>query len=473
MNRKYYSLLIFFLALSAVAVLFQNIFRMQLGAQFFSLDSFKWWFLVTSLTSLTISLLLLNYFHYRKYRIVFYTGIIVTIAYLCFSTVIFAMLMFQKLAGYYLPVISVHSTLYIVCAVSLIIVRRKEQGWLMMAGVFMLAGGLITLSSLIWSISSPTAQTRSMIENLTQWTSIIEILMSVAFIMHFIIEKKNIKRYNTNSRPQSGLINVTGTAGIISFIWSLALVISLTSESYSALYWNKQNFEKTKQLAELFEFRTFVNSRGETLMYRLLKPLNYDSTKRYPLVVSLPYGGQPGTDTIKQIEGAVAAEMLTTDINRNNYPAFVFIPHCPPGGGWGGIPNYPTTDSLVFDAISALDNEFAIDVKRRYVTGLSRGGFGTWNFICKRPDMFAAAIPVCGGGDPTVAARAVDVAVWAFHGEKDKNVPVSGSRDMINAMKKAGGHPKYTEYPNEGHNIWYTVSTTPDLLDWLFAQKRS
>ncbi|HMF70525.1 MAG TPA: hypothetical protein VK616_03565, partial [Flavitalea sp.] len=87
MNRKYYSLLIFFLALSAVAVLFQNIFRMQLGAQFFSLDSFKWWFLVTTLTSLTTSLLLLNYFYYRKYRIVFYTGIMVTIAYLCFSTV--------------------------------------------------------------------------------------------------------------------------------------------------------------------------------------------------------------------------------------------------------------------------------------------------------------------------------------------------------------------------------------------------
>jgi predicted peptidase len=120
-----------------------------------------------------------------------------------------------------------------------------------------------------------------------------------------------------------------------------------------------------------------------------------------------------------------------------------------------------------------LDRRFSIEEKRRYVTGLSRGGYGTWNFICKEPEMFAAAIPVAGGGDPTLAPKAVKVAVWAFHGAMDKNVPVINSRNMINAIKAAGGNPKYTEYPDQGHNIWENVKATPGPLDWLFAQHRN
>ena len=148
------------------------------------------------------------------------------------------------------------------------------------------------------------------------------------------------------------------------------------------------------------------------------------------------------------------------------------MPNCPAGSGWGGIPNYPAVDSLVYEAISELDKETGLDVKRRYITGVSRGGYGTWHFICTRPDMFAAAIPISGAGTPGLAPRIVGVAVWAFHGAKDKNVPVEGSRNMINAIKQAGGNPIYTEFPDERHNIWYQVSITPGLWDWLFAQKR-
>ncbi|HEY4149563.1 MAG TPA: dienelactone hydrolase family protein, partial [Chitinophagaceae bacterium] len=167
-----------------------------------------------------------------------------------------------------------------------------------------------------------------------------------------------------------------------------------------------------------------------------------------------------------------AAQLLSTDDNRRKYHTFLFIPNCPPGAGWGGIPNYPNVDTLVFDAITALDGQFNIDEKRRYVIGLSRGGFGAWDFICQRPEMFAAAVPVSGGGDPSLAPKIVKVAVWAFHGTKDKNVPVMASRNMIDAIKTAGGNPRYTEYPDLGHNIWDQVRTTPGLLDWLFAQHR-
>lgn len=81
-------------------------------------------------------------------------------------------------------------------------------------------------------------------------------------------------------------------------------------------------------------------------------------------------------------------------------------------------------------------------------------------------------MPVCGGGDPSQAANMVDVAVWAFHGEDDRNVPVSGSRDMISAIKKSGGNPQYTEFAGSGHDIWYYVTITPGVFEWLFEQRK-
>jgi predicted peptidase len=127
---------------------------------------------------------------------------------------------------------------------------------------------------------------------------------------------------------------------------------------------------------------------------------------------------------------------------------------------------------LVFETISALEEEFPLDTDRRYVAGNSLGGYGTWHLICARPELFAAAIPISGGGNPALARNIVDMPIWAFHGQKDRNVPVSGSRDIIEAIKKAGGNPRYTEYPDKAHNISKHVTDTPDLLDWLFAQQR-
>jgi predicted peptidase len=306
---------------------------------------------------------------------------------------------------------------------------------------------------------------------MVKWASLATCLIPIPFIQHFLGERRIAKTENTGTLTQRSSENIMGMVGILAFIGTLTFGGMIAAESYSSGYWENRNFEKTKELARLFEARTFVNGHGDTLSYRLLKPLGYDPTKKYPLVISLPYGGQPPTDKIRQIEGAAAAEVLSEDMNRGRYRAFLFIPNCPPGSGWGGVPDYPSVDTLVYEAITSLDSQFGIDVKRRYVTGISRGGYGTWNFICTRPELFAAAIPVCGGGDPKLASKIVNVPVWAFHGEKDRNVPVSGSRDMISAIRKAGGDPKYTEFP-EGHNIWYQVSITPGLWDWLFAQKR-
>jgi predicted peptidase len=126
----------------------------------------------------------------------------------------------------------------------------------------------------------------------------------------------------------------------------------------------------------------------------------------------------------------------------------------------------------VLELLLALEVTFSLDTRRLYVTGQSLGGFGTWSLISERPDMFAAAIPVCGGGDEAAAANLTKVSIWAFHGEKDASVSVERSRKMITAIRRAGALPRYTEYKGAGHVIWDRVYSEPELLTWVFAQNR-
>jgi predicted peptidase len=236
-------------------------------------------------------------------------------------------------------------------------------------------------------------------------------------------------------------------------------------------YWKSHISPQTKALAEPFEARSYEDGEGNSLLYRLLKPLDYDPAKKYPMVVCLHGGAGWGTDNYRQFEGSLFARMLSKAENRKKYPAFLFVPQCPPGFSWGGLPRHPPIDSLVLETITALEHEFAIDENRLYVAGHSLGGYGAWYFIGNHPDKFAAAVPVAGEGDPALAENMLDVAVWAFHGANDRNVPVSGSREVIQAIRKIGGDPHYTESPDGGHG-WEIVDEAPGLLDWLFAQQR-
>jgi predicted peptidase len=100
------------------------------------------------------------------------------------------------------------------------------------------------------------------------------------------------------------------------------------------------------------------------------------------------------------------------------------------------------------------------------------GGFGTWTLALRHPDRFAAIIPLCGGGDPADAARLKDLPIWAFHGLKDTNVPVRRTTEMIEAIRKAGGHPHLTLDPEASHDCWTHAYTNEALYTWLFAQRR-
>lgn len=217
-------------------------------------------------------------------------------------------------------------------------------------------------------------------------------------------------------------------------------------------------------LRELYEDRQYVSKDGRRLRYDSMKPKDYDPQKKYPLVLCL-HGSAGSTQ---------AARVLAKPTLRTKYPCFVLAPEALVGEAWGKRPFGAMTDvqPLVLEIIRALQNEFSIDAKRLYVTGQSAGGFGTYAFIVRNPDMFAAAAPVCGTTDPAKAELIAKIPIWIFHGDQDPLVPVDNSRDMYEALKKAGGSPKYTEYKGVKHNSWDKAYATAAFWEWLFAQKR-
>ena len=232
---------------------------------------------------------------------------------------------------------------------------------------------------------------------------------------------------------------------------------------------------------EAIEARIFTNAAGDTLPYRILKPAGYNSGEKFPLVLCLHGAGGRGTDN--QSKGVQAFTTLSAPAVQAQYPAFLLTPQCPADAKWVDTPweagSYPLGNvpvsapmKLVLEILDAVQKEFNIDSARIYVTGQSMGGYGTWNIIQHRPEIFAAAIPVCGGGDPSQAEKIAGIPIWAFHGGKDTTVPPSASRDMVEALKIAGGNIKYTEYPDVAHASWVNAWKEPNILSWLFSQKK-
>ena len=223
----------------------------------------------------------------------------------------------------------------------------------------------------------------------------------------------------------------------------------------------------------MFEKRTF-----RAMPYRLFIPANYDKNKKYPLVLWLHGAWGRGNDNERQIiEGNTpGATVWTKPENLAKNPAFVLAPQCPAGDRWA------TNDSelkpskqleTVVELLKDLQKQYSIDAGRLYVAGQSMGGYGTWSLITEYPEMFAAAIPLCGGGNASRAKNLVKVPIWAFHGGDDEAVHVSESREMIEAIKRAGGNPRYSEYKGVGHSVWHQAFAEPELLSWVFAQKLS
>jgi len=227
----------------------------------------------------------------------------------------------------------------------------------------------------------------------------------------------------------------------------------------------------------IFLPKIYQNSRREMLPYRLFIPQGYDKRKKYPLVLWLHGGAGRGNDNLKQISSGntIGSHVWTLPENQSKNPCFVVAPQCPNNELWATLDTAKPTEQmrLVLGLLQNLQRVFSLDAQRLYVAGQSMGGFGTWSVISQRPDTFAAAIPVCGGGDESEAPKFIKMSIWAFHGEKDEAVSVERSRKMIDAIRQAGGMPKYTEYKDADHVIWDRVFSEPELLSWVFAQNRT
>lgn len=229
--------------------------------------------------------------------------------------------------------------------------------------------------------------------------------------------------------------------------------------------------QRKSEADNLFESHTFESGK-ETLKYRLLKPETIEEKKKYPLVIFLHGAGERGDDNKAQLKHG-AGEFAKPEV-RKKHPCFVLAPQCPKNDWWAGSFRGMSGASgkQVIQLVEKLRKELPIDEKRIYITGLSMGGFGTWELLIQHPDLFAAAIPICGGGNVKAADKLVKIPIWAFHGDADNVVKPDLSRSMIEAIKKTGGKPKYTEYPGVGHDSWTRTYRNPEVIDWLFEQKK-
>lgn len=224
-----------------------------------------------------------------------------------------------------------------------------------------------------------------------------------------------------------------------------------------------------------------ANTPTKPIKYRLMSPEDSTPNRKYPLIVFLHGAGERGNDNRKQL--LYFPETMAQPENRKRFPCFIVAPQCPNGRQWVDVPwsdrkstPLPPMSEALVQAEAAVDDvlhTWPIDPERVCLVGLSMGGYGTWDWAVRRPQKFAAIAPLCGGGDETKAAVLKDMAIWAVHGDRDEAVPVERSRAMIDAVKAAGGHPKYSELAGVGHNCW-SKAFTPSfgLFDWLLAQKR-
>jgi len=225
-----------------------------------------------------------------------------------------------------------------------------------------------------------------------------------------------------------------------------------------------------------FSFNKYIE-KGDTLNYRLLFP-DADTFRRYPLLIFLHGSGERGNDNEAQLKWSVMN--FATDQNMMLHPALVIAPQCPQNLGWS---NFSRTDmklqptatkpmELLIGLIHQLIKTMPVDTNRIYITGLSMGGYGTYDAIERYPHLFAAAVPVCGAGDISRASSIAHLPIWIFHGAEDPAVNPVYSLQMFEALTKAGSHPGFTEYPAVGHFSWLGAYSDALMMEWLFRQHK-
>jgi predicted peptidase len=227
----------------------------------------------------------------------------------------------------------------------------------------------------------------------------------------------------------------------------------------------------------LFSYEKYINTKGDTLNYRQLIS-DYNPTSKYPLVIFLHGSGERGDDNEAQLKWGVLN--FASDQNMKMHPSIIIAPQCPKNMSWSNFskedmslqPSPTAPMKLLMELINEAILKLPVDTNRIYITGLSMGGFGTYDAITRYPELFAAAVPVCGGGDVTKAPSIAHIPIWIFHGALDGTVSPILSQNMVEALTKAGAHPGYTQYPETGHFSWIAAYSDTMLMEWLFSQQK-
>jgi len=234
--------------------------------------------------------------------------------------------------------------------------------------------------------------------------------------------------------------------------------------------------------AQKTESLIFTDDNGEQLPYRLFLPENYSKEVKYPLLLAFHGAGERGDDNFQQLEPWVAA-WINEEVQRKN-PCIILMPQCPQHMQWVDVPwkkgsysisEVPMTQpmKLVKKIFDKTMNEYSVDKNRIYVMGPSMGGYATWNFALNYPDIPAAVVPICGAGDPSLANRIKSLPIWAFHGDQDEVVPLSGTMDMVNKLKQLGNENVHlTIYENVGHESYDMAWKELELVNWVFKQNK-
>ena len=197
------------------------------------------------------------------------------------------------------------------------------------------------------------------------------------------------------------------------------------------------------------------------LQYLLFLPADYENkSEKWPMILFLHGAGERG-DNLSQVKVHGPPKLIN---NGENFPFIIVSPQCPEDKWW----DTDVLNELLKDVMKS----YRVDKNRIYLTGLSMGGYGTWDMAQKYPSRFAAIAPICGSGNPELVERIKHLPIWVFHGAKDKVVPVKKSQDMVDALKKVGGNVKFAIYPEAGHDSWTETYSNPALYDWFLKHNR-
>lgn len=238
-----------------------------------------------------------------------------------------------------------------------------------------------------------------------------------------------------------------------------------------------------EELLAPYEARIWEGDESKRFLYRTASPDKVTKGEKYPLLVFFHGAGGRGNDNKGQLLDAGGLVAFQKEAIRSKRESYVFAGQVPKGSRWVDVgwnllghrmPKVSESMKMAFDALDAFiaEDKNQVDSKRIYVMGLSMGGYGTWDAIQRRPGFFAAAVPICGGGDKSLAKNLIQLPIWAWHGDKDSVIKPVRSREMIEAITKAGGSPKYSEIKGRGHNSWVDCWNSQEMWDWLYSQTR-